>query len=360
MSFEASTYVVRSDGTNLQRFSRAYGPYDYDYSPDISPDGSSIVYTTTRHKRERRYSRNFELETSALDGSHSLRLTENSLIDTSPAWSPDGTRIAFVRDGYPDSDLSSGIYTMASDGSDVIAVMDFRRGGVSPEDPLIYQRNDAGPVWSPDGRKLAFVLTERESLREGNRYREVLYTINADGSGLTRMFAGMDTPTGGIMGSPAWSPDGKSLAFAHWSRDDGTKLYTIDPDGSGLRAMTDEAVSSPKSNADLSWSPDGSSLLFPLEGTKAVHVIKADGSDIRTIRAPGSDIPRFGGRFGTSWSPDGSRIAMAHVDWNATDILSTVAPDGSDLRVLVKSDEDGNLVSVNDGATVQIMAPWDR
>ena len=354
MSFDASIYVVRSDGSNLQRFSKAYGQYDFDYSPDISPDGSRIVYTTMRHKSEEPYvSRNFELETSALDGSHSLRLTENRLIDTSPAWSPDGTRIAFVRDGDPGADLDQGIYTMASDGSDVIAVMDFRRGGVSLEDPLVYQEIYAGPVWSPDGKKLAFVLIETESLRGGRRNRQVLYTINADGSGLTRMFAGMNRQTDEIMGSPAWSPDGKSLAFAHSSLDDGTKLYTIDPDGSGLRTMTDEAGSSPTSDANLSWSPDGSSLLFPT-GTKAVYVIKADGSDIRTIKAPGSAIRRFGGRFGASWSPDGSRIAMAHVDSNATDILSTVAPDGSDLRVLVKSDEDGNLVAVNDGTTVQM------
>ena len=96
-----------------------------DYSPDVSPGGSRIVYTTAKHLTKGDYdpwgaTRNFEIEVSALDGSDRRRLTENGDLDISPLWSPDGRRIAFARIDDPDDrGRDGGIYVMGSAGSDV-------------------------------------------------------------------------------------------------------------------------------------------------------------------------------------------------------------------------------------------------
>ena len=119
-----STFVVRSDGSSIRRASKGTGKYDVDYFPAVSPDGSGIAYTTARHVTKGDYSsggvtRNFELEVSDLDGSNRHKLTENGDMDKLPKWSPDGSRIAFVRvdDGITPT-RDGGIYTIAPDGSD--------------------------------------------------------------------------------------------------------------------------------------------------------------------------------------------------------------------------------------------------
>ena len=201
------THVAASDGSSVRRISdRDYSKVAF--SPDISPDGSRIVYATTRHDvKGGRYGRNFEIETSGLDGSDRRRLTEHGEQDVSPAWSPDGRRIAFFREttrgylygGRDDSDR--GIYTVAPDGSDERLLLPFHLR----DTPL------SGPVWSPDGRLLAFVVAEPRD--EEGLYTNVLYTVGADGMGLTRLFDTSDKPRVRIPRTPAWSPDGQTLAF---------------------------------------------------------------------------------------------------------------------------------------------------
>ena len=112
-------------------------PYELDFAPDVSPDGTRIVYTTTQYGEigpagfiGRALYRNFEIETSALDGSDRRRLTENGEHDhdVAPAWSPDGNRIAFVREGYQ---AERGIYVMAADGSNARRIVAFRAADIA-------------------------------------------------------------------------------------------------------------------------------------------------------------------------------------------------------------------------------------
>ena len=100
---EGAIISVRANGSRFRRLSGGeYVIYD---APDISPDGERMVYTTTRH-RSLPWSlsapwRNFEIETSRLNGSGKRRITKDPGQDVAPAWSPDGTRIAFVSPNPP-------------------------------------------------------------------------------------------------------------------------------------------------------------------------------------------------------------------------------------------------------------------
>jgi dipeptidyl aminopeptidase/acylaminoacyl peptidase len=118
------------------------------------------------------------------DGSSQTRLTNSPGFDISPAWSPDGSRIAFrsSRDG------NSEIYVMNADGTIPLRLTD---------NPAV----DSTPQWSPDGTKLAFT-----SNRDGNFE---VYVMNADGTSETRLTDNLAEDV-----APAWSPDGTQIAFS--------------------------------------------------------------------------------------------------------------------------------------------------
>ena len=148
---------------------------------------------------------------------------------------------------------------------------------------------------------------------------------------------------------PSWSPNGERLAYA---AEDGEEvvLYTIAADGSHARRVTAvERWSWHPGYGEikpvlawiptLAWSPDGSKILYtcgPL-----VCVVKPDGTPVS--RTP---IGLSGGTV-AAWSPDGDRIAVASAEASDDDtVLYSMAPDGSDLRVLVRSDDEGRLQSM--------------
>ncbi len=203
--------VVNSDGSDLRRLFEYDDRREGDHSPSISPDGTRIAYATSRLKTSG-FLRNFEIETSALDGSDRIRLTENSYMDLSPAWSPDGSRIAFLAINYPILDhIDNGIYTMAPDGSDVRLVVEFDSIEWESLQQAYYSISSfysSGPVWSPDGGKLAFIIRHRFVDQQELVHHYGLYTVAADGSGLTRVFP-RTGPNGIVhLSPPAWSPDG--------------------------------------------------------------------------------------------------------------------------------------------------------
>ena len=375
-------YSVASDGGSVPNLVSVSDDeiYEFDSSPDISPDGSRIVYATTRHTT----ARDFEIETSRLDGSDRRRLTDNGMQDVSPVWSPDGSRIAFARVGPGTGPVSSveaqeqgGIYSMAADGTD--SRLNFRFNSTTPSTigmglDLILQ---GGPRWSPDEKSITLVGYDR-ILR-----RTVLYAVDpydSDPVNSEPLWILASAAIGQVVenrpqydaitkifGTPEWSPDGRSLAFFQYfdlsileffnmERDDclraddelclfdheqqitgpeGWSLWTIGADGSEPRKVMELGSNGPMRESNLSWSPDGKTLLLPL--TDGVHVVNADGSGFRRIDG---DRPRGRSTLGSihaSWSPDGSKIAI--VDGSSEHYLITVSPDGLDQRVLVKQED---------------------
>ena len=169
------------------------------------------------------------------DGSEQRRLTSEAW-GGELAWSPLGNKIAFVsrRDG------NAEIYVMNADGS---GLRRLTRNTVG----------DRNPVWSPDGRRIAF---------ESNWQLNVM---NADGSGQRRL-----TRNGGRNFAPAWSPDGQKIAFERrlgrkkygpcsgCGRASTFEIWVMNADGSGQQRLTTQG-------AQPGWSPDGQKIAFMSE-----------------------------------------------------------------------------------------------
>jgi TolB protein len=180
----------------------------------FSPDGIRYAFSASQAE-------NTDVWLSPIEGGIVRRLTDSRGIDISASWSPDGKRIAFVSDraGSPQ------IYTMAVDGSDV------RR--------ITFQGNyNQEPAWSPKGDLIAF------SGRDEHRVFD-LYTINVLTGKVARL-----TQNEGTNEKPSWAPNGRVLVFSS-TRSGKKQLWTILPDGSNARQLTNES----RGASDPAWGP---------------------------------------------------------------------------------------------------------
>ena len=347
-------YRVGLDGASLNQIAKEA------YWLDVSPTGDRISFTTTPHREDE-----YRLEISRQDGSDGRRLTDAQRFATAAVLSPDGSRLAFHRNGYDDA----GVYIMDADGSNVnqFAVLDTIDHHYSERSVESRFKNER-PVWSPDGASLAFVVRESAGSHPDYIYTYVLYTFRIDGSELREMFRA--PPNYSEVFEPAWSPDGRRLAFVHSHfpaygeavllivRSDGSELRTLAPglNKEGLNVSSDV----------LAWSPDGSEILFEVRDSQHIYVADVESGRYQRL-APG---------LAASWSPDGSRVAVLGADFYPDDeslayedgpcgvsdggsaahlpYLYTMERDGSDVRALVWRDGIGTL----DEANPRPFWPW--
>lgn len=243
------------------------------------------------------------------DGGGLTNLTPDTpdSFDGEPAWSPDGTKIAFASDRANGVGESKDIYVMNADGSNPVRLTD-------------HPAFDEWPAWSPDGRHIVF--------SRGEPYfgGEILI-MKADGSEEKRLVA---LTTMSPLTHPAWSPDGSLIAFVGPAPRHGWGIHLIKPDGTDRKRLTD-----PAGGGDLhpDWSPDGSKIVFSRRfgDEYFIWTMNADGSGLTPITSGDDEHP--------AWSPDGTRIVFERAGEESWD-LWTMNPDGSGLTPVVQSSRD--------------------
>jgi TolB protein len=234
-----------------------------DFGAVWSPDGTKIAFVSGRDGDRDVFVMN-------ADGSAARQLTQDRpspdgapVNDQAPAWSPDGTRIAFVstRDGGEPE-----IYVMGADGSDPQRL--------TITEPYV---SDHTPSWAPDGQHIVF-SSDRESYENYELFR-----MRADGSEVTRLTT---TEEGVDDNAPEYSPDGSRIVFSSTRNGYQHDLFTMAADGSDVRPLGGDPL---LDDVFPHWTSDGSRVLFGTfagpEGipSEDVWIIDADGSDRRRL-----------------------------------------------------------------------------
>lgn len=220
------------------------------------------------------------------DGSGQRTLVDDGNANA-PAWSADGTKIAYTEMTDPDQ-----IWVMNADGSD-------------PHQVTTDIADHRDPAWSPDGTRLVYI-------RDGGGNYEI-WSIGADGTDPVQL-----TANGFDNSEPAWSPDGTQIAWVVLEGKSDTDIWVMNADGTNPHQITDDLN---HDEFDPNWSPDGTRIAYSYwdeENDDEIGIMNADGTDAHLItdNDVDDDAP--------AWSPDGTRIAFIQ-DGN----IYTMDPDGA-------------------------------
>ena len=283
-------YVMDLNGGNLRSLTNH--PAN-EQDPTWSPDGRFLAYTSNQDGTYKIY----VLDTET--GEH-RRLTDRHEREWTPAWSPDGKWIAFAADGHEEIQLGEWgkfkitrhIYKADVNGAHLVQLTDWG--------------TNVGPAWSPDSQWIAFVSYHRGNERNG------IYVMDADGRRLRRIDDKAIQARKGIVQSEcAWSPDGEQIAFSMVvPKDDRMHLYVIDMDGKNFRQLTQgppilgnkDSVRFPEIRQPA-WSLNGKQIAYVYEnapGNADIYVIDAMGN------GRGKSLVKGGGKdLSPAWVPEG-------------------------------------------------------
>jgi TolB protein len=275
-NFNTEIYRVNPDGSGLTRLT---SDARRDTSPKLSPDGRKIAFL-------RQTGDDLDIWVIGVDGSGLTRVTDstdvadpNDRADFQHAWSPDSSKLTF----YSNRDNDSAIWVVNVDGSGLTRLTE----------GLVFHAQQ--PVWSPDGSRIAFA--GRELGRQSD-----IWVINADGTGATRLTSDATDPSpGAVDESPQWSPDSQKIAY-RTSRHGNWEIHVMNADGSSDVRVTN--TTAPEEN--IAWSPDGKIAFDVGLVNGAIYTVDPDGSNLTRLTTPATQ--RW--ELRPAWSPDGTRIAF--------------------------------------------------
>jgi Tol biopolymer transport system component len=254
-------FTATADGSGVQQLADLPGTPSL---PAWSPDGSKIAFALIVGGAA------WDVWVAPADGTDPMQLTTNPAHDFFPSWSPDGTKIAFTSN----REVNSDVFVMDADGSD--------QANVSNRDASTGE----SPDWSPDGSKIAFTS------RAGDA--SAIWVMNADGTGAKQLAA-----EGSL---PSWSPDGRQIAFAGPTGD----ICTMNADGSGVTRLT-----SGGGYSEPDWQPLPPARLSTTAVTAPVGAIRF-GDDVpftATVTSSGA-TPTGEVQFQVTGENDGGRVPL--------------------------------------------------
>jgi len=296
--------------------------------PQLSPDGRTVAFVVTQADMKANF-RNSDLWIVSTDGGAPQQLTRGPKRDDQPLWSPDGRNIAFIsdRDGKPQ------IYLISPSAGEAYKLTDHRVGIQSF-------------AWSPDGKSIAFIAAdpipeEREKeKREGfdqivvdqeHQYAHIS-RIDIESKKVTHLTEG---PLHAV--ELAWSPDGQQIAFTGRNTPKladmfTTEIYLISANGGALRQLTQNQ----RAENNLAWSFDGKKLSYlstsdkyPSIGPSRVHLLTMPQGGEPKVLQRGFD----GYIRNHVWSRDGKYIYL-QVDYRVNRHIYRMSADGAELESL--------------------------
>ncbi|MFH1228563.1 MAG: hypothetical protein V1701_11765 [Planctomycetota bacterium] len=302
---EYEIHVINADGTKLKAVSKTGG---FKESFAWSPDGSQIAFETNNMSEDEK------IYVVNADGSGQTPVTDNTGRNSEPAWSPDGSKIAFkntptTHNTNPDGSVAvnfgkTEIYVVNANGTNLRQVTENAEGVDSPLS------------WSPDGAEIVYSSLKNNSWN--------IYTVEV-ATGQTRKLT-----SGNWDAFPAWSPDGKTIAFIGQSDfGEPLTLCIINREGSGLKVIYKDKVQ----RKPISWAPDGGRISFVASNdgpfSDDIYAISPDGANpVRVTKTKDQEES-------PSWSPDGQWVCF-----NRISEFYIIRSDGSGQEYKI-SDESG-------------------
>jgi TolB protein len=236
--------------------------------PSPRPDGKRLVFISVIAGKE-------QLFTMNADTSDSIQVTRDDANHEDPAWSPDGKKIAYVLI----TKNEERIYVMNPDGSDA-----------KPVSPASVRA--IHPAWSTNSERIIY-CTDDDLKPPRKNDSDIDVVSLATGKATTLI-------TGGVNTYPAWSPDMHHIVFRRMLGEMNSEVFVADADGSNARNLTNH----PAFDGWPAWSPDGKLIAFASNRNLRyqIFVMNSDGSDVRLVaNTEGrATVPR--------WAPDGRTI----------------------------------------------------